>query len=192
MFLDRDGTVARDVPYCSRVEDFELLPMVPEAVRLLNESGFSVILVTNQSGIARGYFDEQTLSSIHEKMNRDLAESGARLDAVYVCPHHPDDDCPCRKPRPGLIFQAAEEMGIELSRSFVIGDHARDILAGKVAGCRTVLVTTGPDGGDMGNDSVVADFVADTLYEAAEFVCREAAPESDAIRQVKRSGRPVS
>ena len=93
VFLDRDGTIAEDVPYCRRVEDFKLLENTPQGIKLLNEHGFKVVVITNQSGIARGYFTEEMLSQIHDKMRRELAKSGARVDAVYYCPHHPDDDC---------------------------------------------------------------------------------------------------
>src|SRR5512136_3423325 len=100
VFLDRDGTIAKDVHYCRRVEDFEILPRVPEAIRLLNQEGYKVVVITNQSGIARGYFSEATLSLIHRKMVTTLEGAGARIDAVYVCPHHPDEECDCRKPSP--------------------------------------------------------------------------------------------
>ena len=102
VFLDRDGTIARDVPYCSRPEDLELLPGVGEAIRLLNEHGFMVVIITNQSGIARGYFTEEMLERIHQKLKNDLAKSGAHVDAIYYCPHHPGEGCDCRKPKPAL------------------------------------------------------------------------------------------
>jgi histidinol-phosphate phosphatase family protein len=146
VFLDRDGTVARDAHYCRRPEDFEILPTVPEAVRLLNENGFKVVVVTNQSGMARGYFDEEGLSLIHRKMTGELARSGARIDAVYYCPHHPDAGCACRKPRTALFDRAALELNIDLRQSFVVGDTYMDIKAGQSIGARTVLVTAGPDG----------------------------------------------
>lgn len=144
VFLDRDGTIARDVHYCRRPEDFELLPAVPEAIRLLNEDGFKVVVVTNQSGIARGYFTEKTLAQIHDKMEVELAKYGAWVDAVYYCPHHPDEGCSCRKPGTALFYKAAREQGIDLESSYVVGDMQMDIDAGKALGCGTVLVTTGP------------------------------------------------
>jgi histidinol-phosphate phosphatase family protein len=141
VFFDRDGTIAKDVPYCSRPEQFELLPGAGKAIRGLNQAGFKVIIITNQSGIARGYFTEETLGKIHEKMRNDLAEYGAFIDAIYYCPHHPDDNCDCRKPKPGLILRAAAEHDIDLSKSFFIGDSDKDIEAGQAAGCRTVLLS---------------------------------------------------
>ena len=97
VFIDRDGTMAKDAHYCSRPEDFELFPNTAKGIRLLNKKGFKVIVITNQSGIARGYFTRETLAKIHEKMERELAEEGAWVDAIYYCPHHPDDGCDCRK-----------------------------------------------------------------------------------------------
>ncbi len=144
VFLDRDGTIAKDVHYCPRPEDFELLPSVPEAIKLLNENSFKVIVVTNQSGIARGYFTEETLAQIHQKMKDELAKYGARVDAIYHCPHHPDDGCECRKPKTALFLKAAGEHDIDLKSSYVVGDMQMDIDAGKSLDCKTVLVTTGP------------------------------------------------
>lgn len=168
VFLDRDGTIARDVHYCSRPEDLELLPTVPEAIRMLNGSGFKVVVVTNQSGIARGYFTEDTLALIHEKMKADLARYGAHVDAIYYCPHHPDDHCLCRKPGTLLFRRAAEEMDIDLAQSFVVGDLPIDIQAGQALGCKTFLVTTGPESADAA--TATADHVVDTLAEVWEWV----------------------
>lgn len=149
VFLDRDGTIARDVDYCRRPEDLDIFPAAGEAVRLLNNHGFKVVVITNQSGIARGYFNEQTLASIHQKMADELGRSGAKLDAIYHCPHHPDDSCECRKPKTALFRRAAQEMNIEFSLSYIVGDSSIDIKAGKALGCKTVLVTTGPQKGDQ-------------------------------------------
>ena len=159
VFLDRDGTMAKDVPYCSRVEDFELFSTTAQAIRLLNRNSFKVIVVTNQSGIARGYFSEETLGKIHEKMRLELAREGARVDAVYYCPHHPDDNCECRKPKPGLVLQAVKEHNINLRESFVVGDLENDIGLGKAVGCHTVLIGT--------DRTLAADAVASDLMKAA-------------------------
>ena len=170
VFLDRDGTIARDVPYCRRVEDFELLPTIPEAIRLLNINGFKVVVVTNQSGVARGYFTEDTLAQIHEKMKDELEKYDARLDAIYYCPHHPDEGCECRKPKMALFQRAAKEFSIGFGCSFVIGDMAMDIDAGKALGCKTILVNTGPhQGGSIINPP---DYTAGTLLDAVQWVIR--------------------
>lgn len=170
VFLDRDGTICRDVHYCSRVEDFELLPGVPEAVKRLNENGFKVIVITNQSGIARKLFTLRTLIDIHAKMEKDIGRYGATIDGIYFCPHHPDENCRCRKPKTGLLEQAVKDHDIDIAGSFMVGDHQKDIDAGKALGCRTVLVLTGPDDGKGSTDS--GDCTADNLKEAVEWILR--------------------
>lgn len=172
VFLDRDGTIARDVPYCSTPDDFNLLPTAAEAIRLLNKSNFKVVVITNQSGIGRGYFTEETLSRIHEKMEHELKQQGARVDAIYYCPHHPDDGCDCRKPKTALFRQAAEELDINIGNSYVVGDMPGDIDAGKALGCRTVLVTTGP--GKRDGISNPPDYIARDLLEAAQWIVENA------------------
>jgi histidinol-phosphate phosphatase family protein len=172
VFLDRDGTIARDVHYCRRPEDFEILPTVPDAIRLLNENGFKVVVITNQSGVARGYFTEETLAQIHDKMRRELARYGASVDAVYYCPHHPDDRCECRKPKTALFQRAAEEHDIDFDVSYVVGDMQMDVAAGKALGCHTILVTTGPGKGEDIVDP--PDYVADSLLQAAHWITKQA------------------
>lgn len=167
VFLDRDGTMAPDVHYCSRPEDFELFPNTAKAVRLLNEHGFKVIVITNQSGVARGYFTEKTLAEIHEKMKRELAKEGAWVDAIYYCPHHPDDNCDCRKPKPRLILQAAKDLDIDLQRSFVVGDLQMDIALGKAVGCPAILIR---DEAVLDSANAEADLIAPDLLEAARVV----------------------
>jgi len=160
VFLDRDGTIARDVPYCSRLEDFELLPGATQGIKLLNKHGFKVIVVTNQSGIARGYFTERTLAEIHDKMITQLAQHGAHVDAIYYCPHHPDDNCDCRKPKPRMVFQAARDLDIDLSQSYVVGDSEMDVELARQAGCKAgIRVGEQGDGGDL-----VAASLKDAAY----------------------------
>ena len=172
VFLDRDGTIARDVPYCSRPEDLEILPTVPQAIRLLNQHGFKVVVVTNQSGVARGYFSKETLRNIHDKMSDELARQDANIDAIYYCPHHPDDNCQCRKPKTGLLTQAAMEHNIELSTSFMVGDTEIDIVSGNTVNCKTILVTTGPK---RGEDVVTRpDYIAESLLDASQWIIRYA------------------
>ena len=161
VFIDRDGTMAKDVHYCRRPEDFELLPDTAKAIRLLNQHSFKVIVITNQSGIARGYFTEETLAEIHEKMRGELAKEGAWVDAIYYCPHHPDDNCQCRKPKPKLALQAAKDHDVELESCFVVGDLPMDIDLGKAIGCRTILIGASPtiDDGSPKPDIVVSDLL---------------------------------
>jgi histidinol-phosphate phosphatase family protein len=167
VFLDRDGTIARDVPYCSRPEDFELLPRVDEAIKLLNDSGLKVVVITNQSGIGRGYFTEDMLDKIHHEMLSELNDSGAVIDAIYYCPHHPDDDCECRKPKPTMLLQAAHDLNINLRQSYFIGDSDLDVEAGKNAGCSTIRINSGLE---AVNKKTLADFVCPDLYTGAKWV----------------------
>lgn len=166
VFLDRDGTINRDVPYCSRPEDFDLLPGAAEAIELLNEHGFKVVVVTNQSGIARGYFTEGMLASIHDKMQKELAKHGAHVDAIYYCPHHPDDNCECRKPKPKMILQAVRDLDIDLSQSYVIGDSEMDVELARRAGCKAGIRVDGPGG--------TGDWVATSFRDAVQWVVQRA------------------
>lgn len=151
VFVDRDDTIAKDVPYCSRPEDLHLFPGVGRSIKRLNDAGYLVVMVTNQSGVARGLFDEAMLARIHEKLLRDLEADGASLDAIYYCPHHPDDKCSCRKPATGMIERAVGDLGIDLSSSFVIGDGDHDVAMGVKAGCKAFKVGKGLDFNEVVN-----------------------------------------
>ncbi|HEY6009810.1 MAG TPA: D-glycero-beta-D-manno-heptose 1,7-bisphosphate 7-phosphatase [Geobacteraceae bacterium] len=150
VFLDRDGTINVEREYLHRIEDFAFIPGVPAAIRQLKEAGFRVIVVTNQSGIGRGYYDEAALCLLHRHLDAELARIGTGIDAYYFCPHHPQHaagayrrECSCRKPLPGMLLQAAGDFGLDLGASYIIGDKLADIEAGLAAGCRPVLVRTG-------------------------------------------------
>jgi len=170
VFIDRDGTINRDVPYCRQPEDFELLPGVTEGIRLLNEHGFKVVVITNQSGIARGYFTQEMLAKIHDTMRSELAKYGAHLDAIYYCPHHPDSHCSCRKPQPAMLFRAARELSLDISHSYVVGDNDMDIQMGKTAGCKTILVLESAEAERKRKRNPEPDFVAHTVYDAATWI----------------------
>jgi len=143
VFVDRDDTIAEDVPYCSRPEDFRLYDGVGASIKKLRDAGYLVVVVTNQSGVARGKFTEADLARIHEKMKADLAAQGAELDGIYYCPHHPDDKCPCRKPETGMLEAAVRELGINLRGSYMIGDGDNDMMLAEKAGCRGIKVGNG-------------------------------------------------
>jgi len=150
VFIDRDGTLNEDIGYVSTPDELVLYPWAAEAVRLINESGLLTVVITNQSGIARGMYTEETLDAIHSRMIEELAREGARIDAVYYCPHHPEIGdvryriaCECRKPRTGMLDKAVREHMIDLAQSFVIGDKASDIKLAENAGARGALVLTG-------------------------------------------------
>jgi D-glycero-D-manno-heptose 1,7-bisphosphate phosphatase len=147
IFLDRDGTITADKGFVHKKEDLELLAGAAEAIKLANRHGFLVVVVTNQSGVARGLFTEEEVKTFNAQLAQILAEQEARIDAFYYCPHHPQallstyrKVCDCRKPAPGLVLKAAREMGIDLSRSWTVGDNPRDVEAGRLAGCSTILL----------------------------------------------------
>jgi len=155
VFLDRDGTINEQMGYINHISRFHLLPGVANAIKRLNDAHIPVIVVSNQSGLARGYFPEELLTAVHKKMDEQLAEKGARVDAVYYCPHHPEAKeerfrkaCNCRKPKPGLIFTAAKELELDPEKSFVVGDRWSDIKTAAACGARSVLVRTGYGRGD--------------------------------------------
>lgn len=140
IFIDRDGTINIDFHYIGDPELFQMYPGVVEGVRRLKDEGYLVIVITNQSGIARGYFTEEDLKRVHQKMEEEFASSGVRLDGIYYCPHHPDDNCLCRKPNTALFEQAIKEHDIDTSKSFMIGDKDLDVAAGKKIGLKTILI----------------------------------------------------
>lgn len=168
VFIDRDGTIAPDVHYCRRVEDFKLFPNVAEAIKLLNSSGFKVVVITNQSGIARGYFTEEILNRIHNKMKGNLAEIGAHVDAIYYCPHHPDENCECRKPKP--VFQAVNEFSLDLQQSFVIGDRLMDVQLAKTVGCKAIMIANDLGIRELENCSISPDYITSSFESAVRWI----------------------
>jgi D-glycero-D-manno-heptose 1,7-bisphosphate phosphatase len=144
VILDRDGTINQDRDdFVKSPEEWVALPGALEAIARLNHAGWHTVIATNQSGLARGLFDMAALNAIHARMNRELAALGGRIDAVFFCPHGPDDGCLCRKPLPGLCKMIAERYGVDLGGAHVVGDSLRDLQAGAAAGCATHLVRTG-------------------------------------------------
>jgi len=180
VFLDRDGTlnVERD-EWLTRPKQLELLPGAAAAVARLNAAGMWVVVVTNQSAIARGLLDDDGLAAIHERLADLLLESGAWLDAVLVCPHGPDDDCDCRKPRPGLLQWAAREMGFDLGAAVMVGDAERDLAAGRAAGCAaTILVRSGQGAAaeaDLAGTEAAPTVVVDDLAAAVDWILERCA-----------------
>lgn len=181
VFLDRDGTVNEEVGYMVDIGKLRLIPGVGTAIRRLNNAGFKIVLVTNQSGVARGYFSESLVHEAHARMDSMLRSDGARIDAVYYCPHHPTAgsgaytvDCNCRKPRTGLIDQAAKDLNIDISHSYMVGDKWSDVELGHRAGVRSVLVKSGFAHDDPGNKRTdplkEPDFHAQDLSEAVDWI----------------------
>lgn len=181
VFLDRDGTLNVEKEYLYRIVDFEFIPGAVEAVRLLNEAGFLVVVVTNQSGVARGYYTEEDVESLHRHIAAELQKSGARVDAWLYCPHHPDGrgsyslPCGCRKPLPGMLKEAARRHDIDLAASVMIGDKLADVAAGQAAGCRTILVRTGY-GADEESHVSKNTLVFDDLREAVKSLTPDVNP----------------
>jgi D-glycero-D-manno-heptose 1,7-bisphosphate phosphatase len=177
VFLDRDGTINAEVNYLYRIADLELIPGAIAAIGRLNRAGMPVIVVTNQAGIARGRYTIADMEALHGHLQALLAEQGAHIDDFFFCPHHPDftGACACRKPAPGMLLTAAERYGIDLRRSWLVGDSAGDIEAGRAAGCRTVLVRTGYGATyeaalQRGEAHVRPDGIVDALPQAVDAI----------------------
>ena len=166
-FLDRDGTIIEDVHFLTRPEDIRLLPGVASALKRLRDAGYLLIIVSNQSGIGRGYFGEEDAERANRRLVELLEAEGVRLDGIYCCPHMPDDDCECRKPNPALLLQAASELCFDPEDCFIIGDKACDIEMGSAVEATTILVRTGYGEEEIARKSVHPDFVACDLMEAA-------------------------
>src|SRR5687767_4503491 len=187
VFLDRDGTLSEERGYIDRLELLEIFPWTSDAIRLLNRAGFAVVVVTNQSAIGRGIIDLPFLQTVHDTFDRHLAKSGARVDRYYYCPHHPDaaiaeyrQVCRCRKPGPGMIEQAASDLGLDLTRSFMVGDRAIDVASGHAAGVRSVLVRSGHSSGGREAPPGLAepDAMLNNVMEAVGWILRSSSPSA--------------
>jgi histidinol-phosphate phosphatase family protein len=165
VFLDRDGTLMRDVDYCGDPKDVDTFAGAAEALRKLKDHGYKIIVITNQSGIGRGYFDETQYRAVEAEVSRQIG--AGVIDATYFCPHLPDDDCDCRKPSAEMIFRATRQHGVDLNRSFFVGDKESDIECGRNAGVKTVLVQTGYG---KEADAQLANFGARDVNHAAELI----------------------
>jgi len=181
VFIDRDGTISEEVGYINHVSRFRLFPYAASAIKHLNENGWLAIVITNQAGVARGYFSEETIQTVHAAMTKELESSGARLDAIYYCAHHPSVgeppyrlDCDCRKPKPGLISRAAKDFDIDLEESWMVGDRYSDVELARNAGVKSMLVMSGYGRGEWEHQSASwneqPDLVAEDLLEAARHI----------------------
>jgi D-glycero-D-manno-heptose 1,7-bisphosphate phosphatase len=179
VFLDRDGTIIEDVGYLDRIERLACFPWSADAIRALNRAGLPVVVVTNQSGVARKYFAEAFVDETHRSLDARLAEGGARIDAYYYCPHHPDGklpeysrSCDCRKPGRALVDRASAELGLDPARSYVVGDTWRDVGLARAVGARAVLVRTGAGAIEEKRPpaGLAADAVVDNLAAAASWI----------------------
>ncbi len=179
VFLDRDGTIIEDVPYLDNVAGVKLLPRAAAAVKRLSETGFRVIGITNQSGVARGLVSEAVVRQVNEYIRGELAHRGANLERFYYCPHHPDfsGPCDCRKPAPGMLLRAAADYDLDLSRSYFIGDNVSDVEAGRRAGCHTVRLPGKPANNyPPPPPGHAADHMAANLTAAVDWVLAQPLP----------------
>ena len=177
VFIDRDGTISEEVGYINHVSRFRLFPYSAAALKQLHDNGYLAIVITNQAGVARGYFSEEMVQAIHQQMTTDLESSGARVDAIYYCAHHPSVgeppyqlDCDCRKPKPGLLLRAARDYDIDLASSWMVGDRYSDIELAANAGVKSALVLSGYGRGEWehqrDNWTIQPDLVAEDLLAA--------------------------
>ncbi len=184
IFLDRDGTINEQMGYINHIDRFQMLPQSARAIRLLNDRNIPVVVVTNQSGLARGYFPESLLVAVHVKMERELADAGAHVDGIYICPHHPEAkeekfrlNCDCRKPKNGLFLAAARDLDLDLSKSYVVGDRWSDLKAAAACQARGILVLTGYGRGDYEYigpaQKIQPDFVAEDLLDGVRWILRD-------------------
>jgi len=178
VFLDRDGTINEEVGYLRSFDDLRLFPFTAKAVGMIREAGMKAVIVSNQSGVARGFFDEDFVRALHERINAILSHEGTGIDRFYFCPHHPTEgvgeytrDCECRKPKRGMLLQASEELDIDLSQSYMVGDTERDLETARNAGVTGVLVRTGY-GNDIGNTEGAA-YVARDLLDAVNWILKD-------------------
>jgi len=190
VFIDRDGTINEEVKYLSKENNLRILPNAVEGIKLLKEAGFKVIVISNQSGVARGYFKEKDVQLINKKIKELIKQSGADIDGFYYCPHHPEaivdkyrQVCQCRKPEPGLFLQAAAQLNINMRKSFIVGDKLSDIQMSEVLGAQAVLVLTGyglQEREKYCSESHLAlHYIAEDLLDAARWI----------LQQTKKNGR---
>jgi len=174
VFLDRDGTINEQMGYINHISRFKLLPKVADAIRMLNENNYLVVVVTNQSGPARGYFPIELVHEVNSYMQELLRKEGANIDAVYFCPHLPEDGCNCRKPKTGMIDMACRDLDIDLSHSYMIGDMCDDIELAKNAGIKGIMVKTGYGLGELKyripKRNIKPDYIADDLFSAVKWI----------------------
>ena len=187
VFLDRDGTINEEVGYLDSLDKLKIIPNSYEAIRLINLSGMKALVITNQAGVAKGFFTEEFVNLINERLRTDLLRMGASIDKFYYCPHHPTEgigiylrECSCRKPAPGMLLNAAQELNIDLTQSYLIGDRFRDMEAGRKVGVRGILVKTGfgqgllqDDGPDEATPEGKPEFIAEDILEAVQWILKD-------------------
>ena len=179
VFLDRDGTINEEVGYLDSLDKLKLYPNSFEAIRLINESKMLVVVITNQSGVARRYFDENFVMTVHLRINEILQGKGTYVDRFYYCPHHPTEgkghylkSCGCRKPEPGMLIRASEELDIDLARSYMVGDAAKDIELAERVGAKGILVKTGY-GKEVASSDTKPAYIAEDILDAVKWIMKD-------------------
>lgn len=187
VFLDRDGTINEEAGYLDSLDKLKIIPTAYEAVRLINSSGMKAVVISNQAGVAKGYFTEEFVRVVNNRLQADMLERGAVIDRFYYCPHHPAEgigtylqNCNCRKPAPGMLLQAAQELNIDLALSYFVGDRFIDMETAKKVGAKGILVKTGyggdllqDDGPDRATPANKPDFIAADVLEAVRWILKE-------------------
>jgi D-glycero-D-manno-heptose 1,7-bisphosphate phosphatase len=187
VFLDRDGVINEEVGYLDRLDKLKIIPSAYEAIRLINESGMKAIVISNQAGVARRLFTEDFVKKTHEHLQTALHQKEAHIDNFYYCPHHPTEGiepyrraCDCRKPAPGMLLQAAQDLNIDLTKSYLVGDRFRDMEAAKKVGVKGILVQTGygqellqDDGPDKATEEGKPDYIAADILEAVRWIFKD-------------------
>ena len=187
VFLDRDGTINEEVGYLDSLEKLKMIPAAYEAIKLINLNGMKAVVISNQAGVAKGFFTEEFVHTVNKRLLALLKKKGAIIDKFYYCPHHPEEGkgvylqkCHCRKPAPGMMLQAARELNIDLSRSYLVGDRFLDMEAAKNAGAKGILVKTGygedllqDDGPDRATPAGKPDFIATDILDAVLWILKD-------------------
>ncbi len=184
VFFDRDGTISEEVGYVNHINRFKLLPKSAQAIRMLNKHNILTIVVTNQSGVARGYFEEDLVKKVHNKMKKLLKKEDAHIDAIYYCPHHPTlgplkyrKKCDCRKPKTGMLKKAKSDFNIELKKSYMVGDRMKDVIFGHKAGMKSILVLTGYGLGEYEHQrkswTEQPEYIAKDLLDAIKWIIKD-------------------
>ncbi|MBI5893610.1 MAG: D-glycero-beta-D-manno-heptose 1,7-bisphosphate 7-phosphatase [Deltaproteobacteria bacterium] len=173
VFLDRDGTINEDTGYIDSPERLALIDGAASAIKKLNSKGFKVIIITNQSGVGRGYFSEEAADAVNKKLEEILKKQGAHLDGIYYCPHHPDDNCECRKPKIGLLEKAKKDLDIDFKKSYVVGDKVSDVELAHNIGGKDILVLTGEGMKHKKMLKSQPSYIADDLKDAVEWIIKD-------------------
>lgn len=173
VFLDRDGVISKDSPdHIKSWNEFQFLPTAKAALKLLTTNGFHIILITNQSVIARRMTTIEELEDIHNRMKKEIEEQGGKIDTIDHCPHHPDDGCSCRKPHPGMLQKAIKDHKINPKQAFMVGDRMMDVNAGKKVGCRTIIIPSELGQKELDESSIQPDYIAKDLLDASKWIIK--------------------